>query len=142
MTLTGQSKQRVAQSRDNRGNTRLADTGWRLSARNYIHRYFRQLVLPHQLIIVEVALLHLTTFEGYLAVECGGQPEDNPAFDLIFHNARVNHLATIHSTGHLVHLDNSVLQTGFHHLCNKGSKALEQRYTAPATFRNGRIPAG
>ena len=73
---------RVAQRRRPRRRAGLADAAGRLTALDDVNLDLRRLVDAQHAIVVEIGLLHPSLVDGDLAVECGGQAEDQPAFEL------------------------------------------------------------
>ena len=60
-------------------------------------------VNPQQLIIVEVTLLDSAILKGDFAFQGRRQTKVNAALHLPDNNIRVNHLAAVNNTRHLVH---------------------------------------
>ncbi len=78
----GRGIDRVAQRRRPRRRAGLADAAGRLAALDDMNLDLRRLVDAQHAVVVEVGLLHAPLVDGDLAIERGGQAEDQPAFEL------------------------------------------------------------
>ena len=78
----GRGIDRVAQRRRSRGDAGLADAAGRLAALDDVNLDLRRLVDAQHAVVVEVGLLDAALVDGDLAIERGGQAEDQPALEL------------------------------------------------------------
>lgn len=76
----------------------FSDASWRFVAVNDVDNDFRPLVVPHQRVIVEIALLDLPALEGNITAKCCCQTKDHTTLDLVAHNVRIDHLAITNGT--------------------------------------------
>ena len=142
LAFPGQGKQRVTQSWYHRRYTGLPHTGGRFIAIDDVHHHLGPLIMTHERVIVEIALLDLSAFQGNVAVERCREAKDNTALDLIANNVRIDHLAAIHSTVHPVHPDFPELNAGLNHLGHVGAKTAKQSNTTGPSFGGAAVPLG
>src|SRR2546427_1245778 len=90
----------------------LADPAGCLKVPHQMHFDRRALIDPQHANVVEVGLLHPAVLQGHLAPQRAADSEDDPAFDLRFHDVRVHHGATIDRADDPVHAHLTRLRDG------------------------------
>ena len=139
----GRGVDRVAQSRRPRRDAGLADAAGRLAALDDMDFDLRRLVDAQHPVVVEVRLLHPALLDGDLAVERGGEAEDEAALELRRDGIRIDGDAGIDRAGDAPQMHLALLvDLGLDH---GGDEAAERRLHAHAAAdprRQRLAPAG
>ena len=139
----GRGIDRVAQRGRPAVHAGLADAAGRLAALDDMNLDLRRLVDAQHAVVMEVGLLDASLVDGDLAVERGGQAEDQPAFELRHDRVGIDGDAGIDRRGDAAQLHFALfVDFGFHHGRDEAAERRLHADAAPDARRQRLAPVG
>ena len=121
----------------------LADAAGRLAALDDVNVDLRRLIDAQHAVVVEVGLLDAPLVDGDLAVERGGQAEDQPAFELRHDGIGIDGDAGIDRGGDAAQMHLALfVDFGFHHGRDEAAERRLHADAAPDARRQRLAPIG
>src|SRR5262245_27139336 len=141
--LARRREDRIRERRHHTRRARLADSTWRLQVLHQVDPDPRRLADAQHPVVAEVGLLDTAVLDRDLAMQRGGQAEDDAALHLRADGVGVDLDAAIDRAPHMGRVDGTVLvDADLDHLRDEAAEAGAKRDASPLPGRKRLAPSG